>query len=201
MAEADRTVLDRAEQLLFMPDLMHYLLTAEARVEATIASTSQMIDSRTGEWSLEILKALELPTKILSPTIASGTDTDKVLITDAFPGTGQVCPLLLHSGEQGHQLIIGRSHVCHVQIDHGQISKMHVVFRRDSEGKFIIEECGSTNGSTVNQEKLEPGSPVGLRNLDAIGLGGAFQATFFTPDGMYNYLQLLKMEAELFEGF
>jgi rhamnulokinase len=72
-AEADRGLLDRAQRLVFMPDLMHYRLTGVAACEATIASTSQMIDTRTGRWASSVLRGLGLPSHFLSPTTPAGT--------------------------------------------------------------------------------------------------------------------------------
>lgn len=66
-------LLERAETLLFMPDLFNYLLTGERKTEFTIASTSQMMDAQTGGWSQEVLTRLGLPGKILTPIVPPGT--------------------------------------------------------------------------------------------------------------------------------
>jgi rhamnulokinase len=66
-------LLDQAAALLFMPDLMHYLLTGHVAVEATIASTSQLIDPRTGTWAVDLVSELELPARILQPLVPAGT--------------------------------------------------------------------------------------------------------------------------------
>jgi sugar (pentulose or hexulose) kinase len=67
------STLASASTLLFVPDLFNYLLTGVARAEFSIASTSQMIDPRTGQWEIDLLKKLGIPTQILPPIIASGT--------------------------------------------------------------------------------------------------------------------------------
>jgi len=61
-------------QLLFMPDLFHYWLSGQRTIEATIASTSQMVDCHTGDWAREVLAELGLPTPALSPTTSPGAD-------------------------------------------------------------------------------------------------------------------------------
>jgi rhamnulokinase len=71
--QADPGALAAADQLLFIPDLLHYWLSGERTVEATIASTSQMIDCHTGDWAREMLSELGLPTDILRATTAPGT--------------------------------------------------------------------------------------------------------------------------------
>lgn len=52
--------LDTAHRILFMPDAVAYMLTGEAVTESTIASTSQMYDSRTGQFVSELLNELQL---------------------------------------------------------------------------------------------------------------------------------------------
>jgi rhamnulokinase len=71
--DADAQILERADKLLFMPDVMHYLLTGRAVNEATIASTSQMIDARTGRWATALLERLCLPTQMLGQIVSPGT--------------------------------------------------------------------------------------------------------------------------------
>ncbi len=55
---ADPGALAAAERLLFMPDLLHYWLSGNLTVEATIASTSQMVDCHTGDWARDMLDEL-----------------------------------------------------------------------------------------------------------------------------------------------
>lgn len=66
-------LLDAAHDLLFMPDLFNYLLTGKKAAESTIASTSQMIDPRTGAWIPGLFQAMGLSKAILQPVIAPGT--------------------------------------------------------------------------------------------------------------------------------
>ena len=52
---ADPAAFAAADRLLFIPDLLHYWLSGERTIEATIASTSQMIDCHTGDWARDML--------------------------------------------------------------------------------------------------------------------------------------------------
>jgi rhamnulokinase len=65
--------LAAADRLLFVPDLIHHLLCGSTAVEATIASTSQMIDPRTGDWARGLLARLRLPTAMLGRIVPPGT--------------------------------------------------------------------------------------------------------------------------------
>lgn len=59
-------------KLLFMPDLLHWLLTGNAVAERTIASTSQMLNARTGKWNTDLLRKLGLPVEMLPELIDPG---------------------------------------------------------------------------------------------------------------------------------
>lgn len=59
---------DKAETLLYMPDLFAYLLTGEKVCEITIASTSQMLDMTNKSWSKKLLDAFDIKEELF-PTI------------------------------------------------------------------------------------------------------------------------------------
>lgn len=71
-------LLERAETLLFMPDLFNFMLTGEKSTEYTIASTSQMINVNTREWSDDVLNKLNIPKRILTPIVEPGTVIGKI---------------------------------------------------------------------------------------------------------------------------
>ena len=72
MKEQGDEALEAADTLLFMPDLIAYLLTGAKATEYTIASTSQMIDPSTRSWDKELLKKLGLPAGILTEIQPAG---------------------------------------------------------------------------------------------------------------------------------
>jgi FHA domain len=65
------------------------------------------------------------------------------------------------------------------------ISKLHAVIRI-SNGTFYIEDCGSTNGSTLNGRSLTK-KPVKLHDKDAVSFGN-FEYTFLTPASLHDLL-------------
>lgn len=71
--------LARATHLLFMPDLFSYALCGKIYSEYTIASTSQLMNIRTGQWSQEIFDSLSLPSVIMAKTVRPGTVVGQVL--------------------------------------------------------------------------------------------------------------------------
>ena len=71
-------LLERAETLLFMPDLLGYFLTGKKTAEYSIATTSQLVDIHTREWSREMAEALGLPLSILPPIAPTGAVLGKL---------------------------------------------------------------------------------------------------------------------------
>jgi rhamnulokinase len=65
--------LQKAERLLFMPDLFHFFLTGICANEKTFASTSQLLNPRTQQWEREIIRAMQFPEKIFCKLIDAGT--------------------------------------------------------------------------------------------------------------------------------
>ena len=65
--------LDASETLLMIPDLFNYWLTGRKVAEYTIASTSQMLDTRQRTWASDLLDKLGIPSSILPPVVDAGT--------------------------------------------------------------------------------------------------------------------------------
>ena len=65
--------LEGARQLLFMPDLFSYFLTGVANNEYCIASTSELLDAKSRNWSLNTIHALGLPEHLFGEIILPGT--------------------------------------------------------------------------------------------------------------------------------
>lgn len=71
--------LARAHRLLMIGDAFGFLLSGEARIEESMASTSQLYNPRSRQWSSRLLSALELPAKIFPEVVSSGTRMGKLL--------------------------------------------------------------------------------------------------------------------------
>lgn len=67
------SVFPIADKILFMPDLLAYMLTGNAVMEYTIASTSQMLNPRTKRLEPELLEALNLRPDQFGPLVYPGT--------------------------------------------------------------------------------------------------------------------------------
>ncbi|MCB1124660.1 MAG: rhamnulokinase, partial [Verrucomicrobiae bacterium] len=64
--------MESAAHLLFMPDLFSYRLCGAKIQERTMASTSQLLNPRTGQWSEHLLGKLGLPARLFQPITEPG---------------------------------------------------------------------------------------------------------------------------------
>ena len=71
--EQDAETWEKARRLLFMPDLFAHALCGANVCETTIASTSQMLDARTGAWNRDVLQSFAIPEHLFAPRVNSGT--------------------------------------------------------------------------------------------------------------------------------
>ncbi|TDF91245.1 rhamnulokinase [Paenibacillus piri] len=65
--------LQQADKLLMIPDLLRYFLTGVMMSESTNASTTQLLNARTGEWDAGLLERLQLQASLLLPPVPAGT--------------------------------------------------------------------------------------------------------------------------------
>lgn len=66
-------MLERAESILFMPDLFAYMLTGEKATEYSIATTSQLVDINTHDWCDEVFDKLGIPKRLMGKISLPGT--------------------------------------------------------------------------------------------------------------------------------
>ena len=78
MRLANSPVLAKTKKLIFIGDLFSYYLCDHAFGEYTLASTSGLMDMRTGKWSQEMFDKLSLPIEIMPDVIEPGTVVDKL---------------------------------------------------------------------------------------------------------------------------
>lgn len=71
--------LARAHRLLMIPDLLHRNLTGRVTGEYTNATTTQLIDGRTGAWSDALIARLKLPRGIFPPLVQPGANLGPLL--------------------------------------------------------------------------------------------------------------------------
>lgn len=78
---------DLATRCLFLPDYFNYLLSGRMENEFTIASTSQLIDVHSTNWSRAALDYFRIPPQWFTKPILSGTKLGKVVSLPELKGT------------------------------------------------------------------------------------------------------------------
>ncbi len=72
-AAAGTPQLEAADTLLLIPDLLGYWLTGQTGAEFTNASTTQLLDVRTGDWAWPLIAAAGIPRRIFPPVRSPGS--------------------------------------------------------------------------------------------------------------------------------
>jgi rhamnulokinase len=81
-----------AKRLLLIPDLISYWLTGEQGTELTNASTTQLVDPRTGDWSYDVAAQLGIDLSLFAPLRRPG-DPAGVLRAEVLEETGLTGPV------------------------------------------------------------------------------------------------------------
>lgn len=79
---------------------------------------------------------------------------------------------------EGEKFLIGRTPDNDLQIPLNNLSRQHAKIERFAD-VFVISDCGSSNGSSVNGEPLK--DPVALKNGDKLNLGDAIEIEIEVP--------------------
>lgn len=79
LAERGSGAYSVASHLLLVPDLLAYLLTGERRLERTNASTTQLVDARTGELVEWLFPLLGLRRELFAPPVQPGEHYGQML--------------------------------------------------------------------------------------------------------------------------
>ena len=65
-------LIDAADTVVTIPDLLNYWLTGSLVAEYTNATTTQFVDARSRSWAKDLLDALDIPTRLLPPLVEPG---------------------------------------------------------------------------------------------------------------------------------
>jgi rhamnulokinase len=79
LADEGTPAFDAAARLLLIPDLIGLWLSGVAVNEVTAASTTGLLDARTGAWAFDAIERLGLPVRLFGDLVEPGTALDAVL--------------------------------------------------------------------------------------------------------------------------
>lgn len=106
-------------------------------------------------------------------------------------GRNQVAWLVKSSNNYFANIIsFGRAPTNDIQIPLETISKVHAVFMKVGE-RWRVADRGAKNGLFVAGRQLQDGATVDLREGDILRFGREVEGTFYTPQGLYRFLDNL----------
>jgi rhamnulokinase len=88
MVESGSPLLDIADTFLTIPDLLNYWLSGVKVSEYSNATTTQMFNTSAGEWAVDMLKRLDIPTGMLPEIVQPGTKLGEY---DGIPVIAPAC--------------------------------------------------------------------------------------------------------------
>jgi hypothetical protein len=91
----------------------------------------------------------------------------KSLLTDG----SQVIPLRKKAESFWDNITVGRASTADIVLDDPAISNVHAHFEVDDDGKFSVQDVGSSNGTQVNRVPLQPHTPERVRSGDVVRFG------------------------------
>jgi hypothetical protein len=81
----------------------------------------------------------------------------------------------------GKRLTVGRTKENNVAIDHTSVSKLHASLLLNSEGKLVVADTGSTNGTYLNGERIAYGKAIEIFEGDKLKFGAIDVDLNYTP--------------------
>lgn len=191
-------ILERADKLLFMPDLFGYMLSGKKVTEYSIATTSQMIDLKTKGWSDEILSKLGIPRRLLCDIVPSGTVIGEI--------SGAICeecllPAVKVISVCGHDTQSAITAVPSGDKDFAFLSSgTWSLFGTELDAPIVNEKSIAMN---VTNEGGYNNSTGFLKNIIGLWLIQESRRQFAREGEKYSYadLERLALEAESFKCF
>ena len=180
--------LEKADKLLFMPDLFSYLLTGKKVCEISIASTSQMFDMNKKSWSKKILDTYgikeDLFPEIKNSATVNGTYNGTPVISVAGHDTQCAVAAMPTKSENAAFLSCGTWSLIGCELD-------SPVMTEKSNTLELSNEMGA-NGK-INF----------LKNISGLWLIQETRRDLAKTDRKYSYneLEILSRESESFRSF
>jgi rhamnulokinase len=79
LADEGSAALEAAQRIALVPDLLALWLCGELANERTNASTTGLLDARSGEWATGVIRELGLPERLFGPLAEPGTELGPLL--------------------------------------------------------------------------------------------------------------------------
>jgi rhamnulokinase len=181
-------LIDAADTVVTVPDLLNFWLTGSLTAEYTNATTTQFVDARSRSWAKDLLESLEIPTRLLPRLVEPGTTIGslKTDVSAAFAGTPVIAPACHDTGSAVASVAGGRGRAF---LSSGTWSLLGaevaapIITTRSRELNFTNE--GGVAGTT----RL-------LKNIGGMWLLQACRRTWAEAGQSFEYADLLTMAAD-----
>ncbi len=185
MRLANSPVLAKAKKLIFMADLFSYYLCGQAFGEYSLASTSQLMDMRTGQWSKEIFSKLSLPMNIMPDIVAPGKVVGKMTRSIAEKIGCEQIPVIAIGSHDTASAVVAVPAISQGSGIRGQ---------RSGNKKSLTPDPRSPTPNHCNWAYLSSGtwSLMGVEVPKAIIDDKTFEYEFTNEGGAENTIRLLK---------
>ncbi|MDR2232329.1 MAG: rhamnulokinase [Tannerella sp.] len=179
---------EAADKILFMPDLMSYLLTGKQVCEYTEASTSQLLNPVTRQPVTSLLEISGLPTTLLHPLVDPGTVIGT--LTDALAeetGIGKV-PVVAVAGHDTASAVLSvpADNPNFAYLSSGTWSLMGV------ETETPVLTNGSYENNFTNEGGVE-GTTRFLKNITGLWLLEECRREWAKEGRNYSYAEMMQM--------
>jgi rhamnulokinase len=188
MVKNDSPLLHAASTLLTLPDLFNYWLSGSKTCEFTDATTLQMLNPRTADWTRGILESIGIPTNILTPVVFPG---DKI-------GTYEGLDVIVPSCHDTGSAVVGVPTTTknYAYLSSGTWSLLGV----ELNAPVINDAAYAAN---VTNEGGVYGTIRLLKNIAGLWLVQQCRETWLNAGKEYSYPELVGLahEAEAFRSF
>ncbi|MHC4598831.1 MAG: FHA domain-containing protein [Planctomycetota bacterium] len=103
-----------------------------------------------------------------------------------------VVALVSKSERNEHPVVtLGRAPLNDIVVPARSVSKFHAFFVEDEKGNMTLTDAKSSFGTRINKKSIEPEVGHVLASGDSITLAKLANATYLTPEGCYDYMQVI----------
>lgn len=187
--------LEAAEDILFIPDLLAYLLTGSKVCEYTEASTSQFLNPKTKQIEASLLEAAGVSPSLVRPLVMPGTKIGE--LTDALAsetGVGKIPVIAVASHDTASAVAaVPAENSRFAYLSSGTWSLMGI----ETEDPIITEESYKNN--FTNEGGIE-GTTRFLKNITGMWLLEECRKEWDKIGRVYSYPEIVSM-AKAAEGF
>lgn len=181
-------IIDLADRMLFLPDLLSYFLSGEISTERSIAGTSGLMKPEQDDWSRDVFKCLGIQERMLTDIVDTGTIKGTVLPEIAAITRTKDTKVIAVPGHDTASAIVGIPGfgVNQVYLSIGTNVNMGIELSR-SVVNDVAYEGGFKNAGVIEERKIL------YRDFAAFWLLNELRRTWKSEGHEYDYQTIMTM--------